>query len=89
MGIYYSGKNKDFDYENINDDDYKCNFKKEELNKKLKDFINRKNIRDLNDGQKDKLNDSVYELIKKEENEGLVKFFDEIQDSFIQNIDNY
>ena len=34
------------------------------------------------------MNDSVYELIKKEENEELINFFDKIQESFIQDINN-
>ena len=88
MGICASEKDKEIDYGAFNKEDFKCSYEKEELNKKLKDFINRKNIQDLDNEQKGKLNDSVYELIKKEENEELINFFDKIQESFIQDINN-
>ena len=89
MGICTSDKDKEIDYGAFNKEDFICSYEKEELNKKLKDFINRKNIQDLDNEQKGKLNDSVYELIKKEENEELTNFFDKIQESFIQDINNY
>ena len=89
MGICASEKDKEIDYGAFNKEDFICSYEKEELNKKLKDFINRKNIQDLDNEQKGKLNDSVYELIKKEENEELINFFDKIQESFIQDINNY
>jgi energy-coupling factor transporter ATP-binding protein EcfA2 len=85
MGICASEKDKEI----ADKEDFKCKYEKEELNKKLKDFINRKNIQDLDNEQKGKLNDSVYELIKKEENEELINFFDKIQESFIQDINDY
>ena len=88
MGICTSDKDKEIDYGAFNKEDFICSYEKEELNKKLKDFINRKNIQDLDNEQKGKLNDSVYELIKKEENEELINFFDKIQESFIQDINN-
>ena len=42
MGICTSDKDKEIDYGAFNKEDFKCSYEKEELNKKLKDFINRK-----------------------------------------------
>ena len=73
----------------INDDDYKCKYERKELNRKLNNFINQQNIQDLAREQNDNSDDSVYELIKKDENEELTKFFDKIKLNFMIDIDNH
>ena len=73
----------------FNIDDYNCKFEKEELNRKLNYFVNQTNIQDLTNYKNDNSDDSVYELIKKEENEELTKFFDKIKISFMKDIDNF
>ena len=55
----------------------------------MNNFINQQNIQDLAREQNDNSDDSVYELIKKDENEELTKFFDKIKLNFMIDIDNH
>ena len=73
----------------INNDEIKCKYDQEELNRKLNNFINQINIQDLSKDQKDYSDDSVYQLIKRDENEELTKFFKEKKETFIKDIDYY
>ena len=93
MGICRSSNDKNNakldNLSDINIDNYNCKFDKEELNRKLNYFVNQTNIQDLANIKNDNSDDSVYQLIKKEENEELTKFFDKIKISFMKDIDGF
>ena len=73
----------------INDGGIDCEYDQEELNRKLNNFINQINIQDLAKEQNDFSDDSVYQLIKRDKNEELTRFFNEKKETFIKDIDYY
>ena len=82
-------ENKNISEINNEEYDYNCKYEKDELNKKLKYFVNQENIQSLHDEKSINSDDSVYKLVKKDENEELKKFFEKIKISFIKEIDYY
>ena len=68
---------------------YDCIYDKKELSNKLKDCLRRSFIQDSSSNEKNKLNDSINDLIKKKEIEELSDYYHSIKDSFIQDISKY
>ena len=68
---------------------YDCIYDKKELSNKLNDCLRQSFIQDSSSNEKNKLDDSTNDLIKKKEIEELLNYYHSIKDSFIQDISKY
>ena len=68
---------------------YKCTYDKKELLSKLNLFLNQIDIQDTSSNAKNKLHDSVFELIQKDEISKLLQFFNVTKNNFLKEILNY
>ena len=68
---------------------YDCIYDKKALSNKLNDYLRQSFIQDSSSNEKNKLDDSTNDLIKKKEIEELLNYYHSIKDSFIQDISKY
>ena len=69
--------------------EFKCTYNRDELLNKLKDFLSQIEIQRTSFGNKNKLHDSVLELINVEESKELINFFNSCKNEFLNEILKY
>ena len=69
--------------------EFKCSYNRHELLNKLKDFLSQIEIQRTSFGNKNKLHDSVLELINVEESKELINFFNSCKNEFLNEILKY